>query len=88
MTYFFDDVPRLGNVVLSRHAQDRAYQEGISEEEIEQALLHGKDTPDGMDVLWRERKNLRLVILLRPVPDRGAKLVKTLFRVKPSWAAR
>jgi transcriptional/translational regulatory protein YebC/TACO1 len=88
MNHFFDDVPGLGNVVLTRHAQDKARQEGISTEEIERALVHGHDTPDGMDITWREYKGLRLVVLLNPTPNRGAKVVKTLFRVKPSYTAR
>ena len=88
MTYFYDDIPRLGNVVLTRHAQDKAHQEGITEEEIERALVNGQDTPDGMNIIWRQFRNLRLVIILKPTPDLGSKVVKTLYRVKPNWAAR
>ena len=40
------------------------------------------DVPDGQDILWRERDGLRLVILTNPTPNRGAKLVKTVYRVQ------
>ena len=88
MTHFFDDVPGMGNVVLTRHAQDKARQEGISEEEVERALVRGQDTPDGMDIVFREYKGLRLVVVVNPTPNRGAKVVKTLYRVQPSYTVR
>jgi hypothetical protein len=40
------------------------------------------DIPDGIDVLWRERDGLRIVILTNPTPNVGAKLVKTVFRIE------
>ena len=40
------------------------------------------DTPDGRSIVWRERDGLRLVILTNPTPNRGAKLVKTVYRVQ------
>ena len=81
MKHFYRDVPKLGNVALSRYAQDRAVEDRISEEEIKKVLFEGRDRPDGQDVLWRERCGVRLVVLLHPVPDCGAWLVTTLFRV-------
>ena len=86
--YYFEDVPRLGNVAVTRHAQARAAELGISEKVFKDVLFKGQDAPDGMEVLWRERFGVRLVILLYPVPDRGAKLVKTLYKVKASEVAR
>ena len=57
---------------------------GISQEAFDRALLDPTqpDVPDGQDILWRERDGLRLVILTNPTPNRGAKLVKTVYRVQ------
>ena len=84
MTHFYRDVPRLGNVAVSRHAQARAEEEGISQEAFDRVLLSPEtpDVPDGADILWRERDGIRLVILTNPTPNMGAKLVKTVYRVE------
>ena len=82
MQYYFEDVPRLGNVAVTRHAQAKAEEFGITEQQFIEVLLKGSDSPDGMDMLWRERNGIRLVIILYPMPDRGARLVKTLYRIK------
>jgi hypothetical protein len=84
MKHFFRDVPLLGNVAVSRHAQARVAEEGIAEADFQRALLEPirPDIPDGMDVLWRERDGIRLVILTNPTPNIGAKLVKTVYRVQ------
>ena len=84
MKHFYDEVPKLGNVVVSRHAQDRRKEMGITEEEFERVLLR----PNGTDIIWRERDNIRLVITTRPYPDKGAKLVKTVFRIQPQARAK
>jgi hypothetical protein len=83
MKHFYENVPKLGNVAVSRHAQARMMTDGISQEAFDKALLSpaGPDIPDGMDVLWRQREGVRIVILTKPVPDVGAKLVKTVYRV-------
>ena len=84
MKHFYRDVPGLGNVAVSRHAQARLEAEGISQELFDQALLHPikADIREGADILWRERDGVRLVILTNPMPNRGAVLVKTAFRVE------
>jgi hypothetical protein len=84
MKHFYRDVPRLGNVAGSRHAQARMQTDGISQELFDRALLEPTcpDVPDGMDVLWRERNGLRIVMITNPTPNRGAKLVKTVYRVQ------
>ena len=87
MRHFYEEVPGLGNVAVSRHAQDRAAQLQIPEHQFRDILLTGADTPDGMSETWREKGSIRLVILLRPEPYTGAVLVKTVFRVKPSHQA-
>src|SRR4051794_19031667 len=83
-THFYRNVPRLGNVAVSRHAQSQMINAGITQEAFDKALLHPTrpDVPDGVDVLWRERDGLRIVILTNPTPNTGAKLVKTVYRVE------
>ena len=88
MEHFWEDVPGLGNVAVSRHAQNQARKQGITEERFVQALFHGEQTPDGLGTVWREAGGVRLVILLRPQPFRGAKLVKTVFVVQGQERAR
>jgi hypothetical protein len=81
MKHFYRDVPRLGNVVVSRHAQERMMDTGIPEPMFERVLLSGLDTPIGANVVWREKDGLRIVVLTNPTPNVGAKLVKTVYRV-------
>ena len=90
MNHFYRDVLRLGNVAVSRHAQDRMARDGIPPEAFERTLLHPTrpDIADGADVLWRERDGLRIVILTNPTPNLGAKLVKTVYRVQAQSKAR
>jgi hypothetical protein len=80
--YYFEDVPGIGNVAVSRHAQERAESEGITNRAFEQVLEKGATVQEGAGVLWRELNGIRLVILTRPDPFRGAALVKTCFRVQ------
>jgi hypothetical protein len=90
VNHFYRDVPGLGNVAVARHAQDRMAREGVPPDAFERALLHPTkpDVADGMDVLWREREGLRIVILTNPTPNRGAKLVKTVYRIEQQAKAR
>jgi hypothetical protein len=89
-THFYRDVPKLGNVAVSRHAQASMIADGITQEAFDNALLRPTrpDIPDGADILWREREGLRIVILTNPDPPTGAKLVKTVFRVERQARAR
>ena len=75
MKHYYADVKGLGNVAVSRHAQ----------ENFERVLLNPvrPDGQDGIGVVWRERDGLRIVILTDPTPNMGAVLVKTVYRVKP-----
>jgi hypothetical protein len=79
--HYFPNVPGLGNVALSRHAQERMVEDGISEHELNEALLRGTTTPDGQDVVWREKDGVRVVILRKPTPFKGAMLATTIYRV-------
>ena len=88
MEHYFANVPGLGNVALSRHAQERMVQEGISEHELKEALLRGATTPDGQEVVWREKHGVRVVILRKPTPFRGAMLATTIYRVQAAANAR
>ena len=90
MEHFYRNVVGLGNVAVSRHAQARIAEESIPAAAFEHALLWPSqpDVLDGQDILWREHNGLRLVILLHPTPDRGAVLVKTVYRVRPPASAR
>jgi len=89
MKHFYRDVPGLGNVAVSRHAQARLDIEGISQELFDKVLLHPTkpDISEGPDIVWRERDGVRLVILTKPVPNRGAVLIKTAFRIEQQASA-
>ena len=88
MEHYFPNVPGLGNVAVSRHAQERMVQDGISENELKEALLHGTTTPDGQEVIWREKGGVRVVIVKRPNPFRGAMLATTIYRVEAAAKAQ
>jgi len=81
MEHYFPNVPGLGNVAVSRHAQDRMREDGIGESTFRDALTEGETIADGHDVVWREKHGIRIVILRKPEPFAGAMLVKTVYRV-------
>ena len=87
--HYYPNVPRLGNVAVSRHAQARMDEHHISQAAFERALLTPtNEVEENADILWRERDNIRVVIVQRPVPFRGAKLVKTVIKVAAQAGAR
>ena len=88
--FYYENVKRLGNAAVSRHALARMDADGIPQELFEKVLLNPTkpDIPDGAEILWRERDGLRIVILLYPVPNSGAKLVKTVYRIKGQATAK
>lgn len=90
MNHFYKDVPKLGNVAVSRHAQAQMIEAGITELAFQRVLLNPikPDIPDGADIVWRERDDIRIVILTNPTPNVGAKLVKTVYRIKPQATAK
>ena len=90
MQHYFSDVKGLGNVAVSRHAQTQLVRFGISEAAFTRTLLEPTkpDIFEGSDIIWRERDGLRIVILANPVPFRGAKLVKTVYRIAEQAQAR
>lgn len=84
MQHYYEAVPKLGNVAVSRHAQEAVEKGIISEQEFEDTLLKPirDDILEGFNVVWRQKGSVRLIILKRPDPYKGACLVKTAFRVK------
>lgn len=86
--FYFTGVPGLGNVVVSHHAQQRAAEDGITEEVFQRVLERGTDRPDGLGAVWRESPGIRLVIVRRPDPFRGACLVTTCYRIERQATAR
>ena len=90
MTHFYRNVPKLGHVAVSRHAQKRMEEDQISQEAFERVLLIPvkPDIKDGAHVLWRERDGIRIVVLDNPTPPSGASLVKTVYRIKGQAKAR
>ena len=85
--HYYANVPDIGNVAVSRHAQNRLAEDGISERKFEAALLRGDSVPEGQEILWRQKDGVPLVILLKPEPFRGATLVKTAYRIEPQAKA-
>ncbi len=90
MQHYYPNVPGLGNVALSRHAQARAAEENFTDVTIRETLFnpHGEDIPDGNNVVFRNRGLTRLVINKRPTPFRGAALVTTIIKLKPQAKAK
>lgn len=89
MQHFYRDVPGLGHVAVSRHAQAAMEALGLTDEMFQRILFEPeREVPDGLDVVWRERGGVRAVILLYPTPNRGARLVKTVYRVEAQARAR
>ena len=90
MTHFYRNVPKLGHVAVSRHAQKRMEEDNIYPEVFERVLLTPvkPDVREGGDILWRERDGIRIVILENPTPPSGAKLVKTVYRIEAQAKAR
>jgi hypothetical protein len=90
MIHFYRDVPKLGHVAVSRHAQKRMEEDNISQEAFERVLLTPvkPDVREGADILWRERDGIRIVILENPTPPTGTKLVKTVYHIEAPAKAR
>jgi hypothetical protein len=86
--HYYPDVPGLGNVAVSRHAQSRMDEETIAEDVFASVLLTAADVPDGADIVKREGRGITIVILRRPEPFKGAMLVKTVYRTQSQARAR
>ena len=56
--------------------------------QLREALLRGATTPDGQEVVWREKDGVRVVILRRPTPFKGAMLATTIYRVQAAAKAQ
>ena len=86
--HLFNNVPNLGRVAVSYHAQERAFKDGISEEMFKDALYNGTRIPDGVDSLFIDKGMIRIVVVLRPKPFRGAKLAVSVFKKQPEKKTR
>jgi hypothetical protein len=82
MRSHYENVPGLGRVNVSNHAQQRMIDHNISEAEFQRALMEPiqPDVPDGHNIVRRWRNAVGLVILLHPEPDLGIKLITTIYR--------
>lgn len=83
MQHYYKDIAGIGNVAVSRRAQDKAVEHGISEEMFRHALTKpdGPDTPAcRQGEFYRDRGVVRLVIVRKPTPFRGASLVRSVIR--------
>ena len=87
-THYYTEVPDLGNVAVSRHAQERMDEMKIPEGTFVNTLYNSKSFEEQPGILWREGFGIRIVILERPEPFRGAMLVKTVFRIQEQMKAR
>jgi hypothetical protein len=82
MRHYFPSVPGIGNVAVSRHAQERMIRDNISEVDFINVLLKSASTPTKNSVVIRESDRIRIVIELKPEPFSGAALVLTTYRVQ------
>lgn len=83
MEHFFRDVPKVGNVAVSRHAQENAAEQKITEHDFRLALFEPtRRVSEGFNTVWLERGGIRLVLIPRPEPFRGAALITTAYRLK------
>jgi hypothetical protein len=82
--FYYKNVPRLGNVSLTIHAIDQMEERQITSEAFERVLYEPivEDIPEGFSVVRRERDGVRLVILLKPKPNKGSKVITTIYRVQ------
>jgi len=88
MKHYFANVPGLGNVAVSRHAQQRIEEDHIPEATFVDVLMNAKSVPDGLGTVWREANGVRICVVLRPEPFRGATLVITVYRVGKALKAK
>lgn len=86
--FYYENVPGLGNIAVSRHALARLEEHDISQSLFEDVLFNGEIIPEGQQITWRESKQIRLVIINKPEPFRGAKLVKTVYRIQAQKNSR
>jgi hypothetical protein len=81
MEYIYYDVPGLGDVEVSIHAEERRIEENISPQQFLHVLRNPvqPDIPSDHHIILRERNGIRLVIFTNT--DDGVMLVKTMYRI-------
>ena len=82
--YYYSNIPHLGNIAVSRHAQSRLDEYKISQSIFEDILYNGKETKEGFNILHKDSHGIRLIIILNPDPPTGAKLISTIIKLKPT----
>jgi len=88
LKHYYPNIPTLGNVAISRHAQAQAINAGFNDSMIEDSLRNGTEVPDGQNVVFKEKALLRMVINKKPTPFKGAALCTTIIRLKPQEKAK
>lgn len=81
MKHYYPNVPGLGNVALSRHAQNACAEQGIGDSAIESLLLNGSRVDVEGGNVQVDHAGIRCVIVRKPVPFSGAALMVTAFRL-------
>jgi hypothetical protein len=93
MRWYYEEVPGLGPVVVSRHAQAKMAEDGVPEEVFREALFDMlSEAREGFDVVRREARGVRVIIEMEPdgrpptiAGGRRCRLVKTVYRVENTW---
>lgn len=85
--YYYENVRGLGNIAVTRHAQAEMDEDNISQELFEDVLLNGEEIEEGFGTVWRQGRGIRIIIIT-PTLFRGAKLVKTVYKIKPQARAK
>jgi hypothetical protein len=88
--FYYKNVPGFINASVTAHAIERLKKDGVTTEMFEKALLEPLqvDTPQGDGTVVRERNGVRLIVLLKPKPNKGrCVLVKTAYRVEAQASA-
>jgi hypothetical protein len=80
VNHYWPAIPRIGNVVHTRHAQENAELHHITEAQVRDVLHNGEETPDG-NTTRLEKDGVRIV-LIKPTPFKGARLAITMYRIQ------
>lgn len=84
MNHIYEDVPGIGRVQLTHHAQRRMAEAGISEAQFKAALFKGEEIPDGFRFVKRELNRVRVTINMQPEHYTGYAVVVTVTLMSPA----
>jgi hypothetical protein len=88
MKHYHQDVPGIGNVAISRHAQVNCTGQRIADSHIDALLNHGARTDIEGGCVQLDHAGIRAIVVRRPEPFSGAALMVTVFRVERKARAR